>query len=195
MTLPPPIHTTRLTLIPSTAPLASASITDRRLFSTLLNAHIPDQWPPETLADVEPLFAQKLAENPLLAGWWGWYILATDPTLIPAHLNASQALVGSIGCTPPDPDGITFMGYSVLPAFEHRGIATEAAVAMTAWILAQPAIRTIHAETFEQHHASRRILDRCGFALSGPSPNDATAAESDRQGRGTLLRYAKTPSR
>ena len=180
---PPPIITPRLTLVPSTAPLAQAAIRDRQAFSALLGAHITHEWPPEVLADVEAFFAGKLAESPHLAGWFGWYGIATDRSLVD-----QDTLVASVGSMPPDNSGIAMFGYSVLPAFERRGIGTEAATAFVSWLRAQPGVQRLRADCFEGNVASIRIIQRCGLHTIGVSPDDATAPDSDRKGRGTLLR-------
>ncbi len=173
-------------LVPGTAELANAAISDGDRFAQLLHAHVTDQWPPEVLADVEQMFADRLNAEPERVGWYGWYIIAANTQLAPI-----DTLVGSIGCMPPANDGTVMFGYSVLPDFEGRGIATEAALAFVGWLIAQPGIALVRADSFERNLASCRILQRCGLSLVGTSPDDPTAPESDRKGRGTLLRFER----
>ncbi len=181
---PAPILTPRLTLVPSTAELARAAVTDHDQFAALLGAEVTEEWPPEVLGDVESIFADHLAAKPDLAGWYGWYAITRDE-----GLAKRPTLVASIGCMPADAGGMVMFGYSVLPAFERRGIAKEGVKAFLGWLSAQPGITLLRADSFERNHASRRILEHCGLTLIGVSPDDATAVESDRQGRGPLLRY------
>jgi RimJ/RimL family protein N-acetyltransferase len=141
------------------------------------------------LADVQGLFAQKLAEHPEQVGWWGWYMIAR-----PGQAGAVATLIGSVGAFPPDAHGRTRGGYSVLPSCEGHGFATEAAGAVFEWVLTQPGVRVLEATTFERHFASRRILEKLAFACLGVSPDDASAADSDRQGRGRLMLYRRVRS-
>ncbi|GMV27257.1 MAG: hypothetical protein AMXMBFR58_32880 [Phycisphaerae bacterium] len=186
MPTPTPLETPRLRIVPATAELSHAAISDRAAFAAQLGAVVTDQWPPEVLADVEAMFAGKLAEQPDMVGWWGWYIIARA-----GGLADRDTLVGSIGSSPPDDAGMTMFGYSVLPAFQGRGIGREAAVRFTGWLAEQRQVRLIRADSFEGNTASCRILDRCGLTRIGVSPDDASAPDSDRQGRGTLMRYER----
>ena len=45
------IVTARMRLVPATVALARAELTDRAEFARLLSAVVPDEWPPEILAD------------------------------------------------------------------------------------------------------------------------------------------------
>ena len=67
------IETARLKLMPATVALARAEIGDRGEFARLLGASVPDNWPPETLADALPLFLGWLEAAPDRVGWFGWY--------------------------------------------------------------------------------------------------------------------------
>jgi hypothetical protein len=109
------IETTRLKLIPATVALARAEIGDRGEFARLLGASVPDNWPPETAADVLPLFLGWLEAAPDRVGWFGWYALAAgaEPAL--------PVLVGGCGFLGPPRDGVAKMGYSVLPSSNGRG--------------------------------------------------------------------------
>src|SRR2546430_13713525 len=93
------IETTRLKLIPATVALARAEIGDRGEFARLLGAVVPDNWPPETLADALPLFLARLEAAPDRVGWFGWYALAAgDAAAVPV-------LVASGGFNGPPEDG------------------------------------------------------------------------------------------
>jgi ribosomal-protein-alanine N-acetyltransferase len=74
------IVTNRLEIVPVTLDLARAEIRDRARFSELLGATVPDNWPPETLADALGFFLDLLERNPSWSNWLGWYaLLRTDP--------------------------------------------------------------------------------------------------------------------
>lgn len=178
--------TPRLRLLVLTADSAAAAISDRDRFARLIDAVVPADWPPETLADVQGLMAEKLAADPGLAGWWGWYVIAR-----PGVVAESATLIGTVGCMRWGSENRPHFGYGLLPAYFRRGLASEAAVALIEWVMAQPGISRVDATTFERHDASIRILERCGFTCRGVSPDDATAADSDRQGRGRLMLYVR----
>ena len=180
------IPTPRLVLAALTPESSRASIRDRARLGELLNAHVPGTWPPETLADVEGMLADRLSERPTEVGWWGWYIVARAGVV-----GAAPTLIGSAGCSRWGPDGVPHFGYGILPEFYRRGFATEAARALIAWVMAQPGVSRVVATTFEHHTASVKILGKCGFTCMGVSPDDEKAAEADRQGRGRLLLFIR----
>lgn len=143
---------------------------------------MPPAWPPEVLLDVREYFAQTLEGHPEYQGWWSWYALQKSPRI----------LIGSGGFNgPPDEAGTVTVGYAVLPGFEGRGYASELAGGLVRRAFAVPTVKRIFATTFERHHASVRVLEKNGFIRNGVSSEDAAAAESDRQGRGRLMLYAK----
>jgi RimJ/RimL family protein N-acetyltransferase len=181
------LHTESLTLIASTPQTAQLAAHDPLAAGRMLDCDGWEEWPPETLADVQQFFADQLAAHPDQVGWWGWYVCAK-----PGILGPRAVVVGSAGaCLPGAIGPLALMGYSTLPKWEGRGFATQAARAIADWALTHPDVNALYAETFTDHHASRRILENAGFRLEGVSPNDSTAAESDRQGRGQLLRYRR----
>ena len=113
------IETARLTLVPATVALARAELGDRGEFARLLDAGVPDNWPPESAADALPLFLSWLEAAPDRVGWFGWYALARSADVGP------PVLVGGGGFLGPPQEGIVQIGYSLLPEFQRRGYATE----------------------------------------------------------------------
>lgn len=169
-----PIVTERLRLVPATLALARAELEDRDAFAALLDAHIPDAWPPQTVAEALPLFALWLQAAPACGGWFSWYALARHED------GAASVLVASGGFIGPPLDGEVAVGYAVLPQFEGRGYATEMAGALVDWALAQPRVERVIAETEWANPASVRVLSKLGFVRSG----NARAAEGLRFERG-----------
>ena len=184
--MPLELLTPRLRLIPFTAESSAAALANREEFSRIIDALIPSDWPPETLADVEEMMASKLAAKPEDAGWWGWYIITK-----PGVLSDQATLIGSAGCSKWGTEGHPHFGYGILPAFYQRGFTSEAASELIKWVMGQPGITRVDATTFERHTASIKILEKCGFEFHGVSPDDLKAAENDRQGRGRLVMYVK----
>lgn len=185
--MPQELPTPRLRLVPVSAPMADAAVNDLRRLKHLLNADVPDSWPPRDLADVQGLMADRLREDPTKAGWWGWYMIAR-PTIV----GERATLIGSLGCTRWGAEQRVQFGYGILPEFERRGLTSEAAETLIGWVFTQPGVDLVEATTFERHLASIRILERCGFECRGVSEQDATASEADRQGRGKLLVFERT---
>jgi [ribosomal protein S5]-alanine N-acetyltransferase len=170
------VTTQRLTLIAATAEIARADVADRARFGESLNAVIPPSWPTHDMKDVQELFAQMLETGRVEPGFGPWYMVMNG------------ALCGGLGCVGnPDAAGAVTIGYGVVPELEGRGIASEALAGLVEWLDKTDRVRTIQATTFERHFASVRILEKNGFTCRGVSPDDASAAESDRQGRGQLM--------
>jgi RimJ/RimL family protein N-acetyltransferase len=151
-------------LVPATVELARAEIGDRAAFARGLDAVVPENWPPEMVADALSFFLDLLERNPGWEGWLGWYAVA------------GETLVGSVGFKgPPDEEATVEIGYSVLPQFQGKGYATEMAAALIARAAATGQVRRVVAQTTEENAPSRRVLAKLGFVSTGPgSDPDST---------------------
>jgi RimJ/RimL family protein N-acetyltransferase len=157
------IVTARLKLVPATVAHVRAEIGDRVEFARLIQAEVPENWPPESAANALPLFLKRLTAAPDSAGWFGWYVLnQSDGVNLPV-------LVGSCGFMGPPRNGDVNIGYSVLPQFQRRGFATEAVGGLVQWALEKPAVNRIVAETEWANPASVRVLTKLGFTPAGPT--------------------------
>lgn len=65
---------------------------------------------------------------------------------------------------PPDEAGSVEIAYGVVPQFEGRGYATEAAEALLTFALADTRVAVVRAHTRSASNASARVLVKCGFA-------------------------------
>jgi RimJ/RimL family protein N-acetyltransferase len=157
------IETHRLKLIPATIALARAEITDRGELARLLSAQVPDNWPPEALADALPTFLGWLEAAPDCAGWFSWYAVAKGDGPAPPVLVASGGFMG------PPQDGTVEIGYSVLPQYEGQGYATEIVTGLARWAMEQPGVVRVAAETEWANPASVRVLLKAGFTCGGPA--------------------------
>ena len=144
------IETARLKLVPATVALARAEIGDRGEFARLLGAAVPDNWPPETLADALPSFLTALETTPNQIGWFAWYGLVKDGGA------AAAVLVASGGFKGPPGDGAVEIGYSVLPQFQGRGYAAEMVEGLLLWAMGQPGVARVVAETDWANRVSAR---------------------------------------
>jgi [ribosomal protein S5]-alanine N-acetyltransferase len=158
--MPNPIETSRLKLVPATVEHLRAEIGDRIAFSSLIDAVVPQEWPPETTVDALPLFLQWLEAAPDSAGWYGWYGLAQNES------KEGLTLIGGAGFLGPPEKGVVNLGYSVLPRFQGQGFATEMAARLIQWAFEDPAIIRIGAETEWANPASVRVLTKLGFLPS-----------------------------
>jgi RimJ/RimL family protein N-acetyltransferase len=69
-------------------------------------------------------------------------------------------------------NGVAELGYAIAAHVHGRGIASEAVAAMLELGRTVFGVRTVHAVVDERNAASIRLLERFGFALDGPYPDD-----------------------
>ena len=95
---------------------------------------------------------------------------------------ADELVIGSIGFTGPPVTvaGIpeTEIGYGLVPAVRRAGLATEAVAAMVA--AADGLSVRVRATVEVDNVASRRVLERCGFALAGRTADGLVLMRRDR---------------
>lgn len=152
------IETERLILAPSTEETVRAEQQDHQRLAVLLKAVVPEDWPPETLTDALPWFEEQLHLHPEAAGWYGWYaLLKTSEEGLPV-LAGGAGFKGA-----PDERGQVEIGYSVLPRFQKRGLASEMVLALTEWAFGQPGVRCVIAQTAPDNAPSIRVLQKAGF--------------------------------
>ena len=97
-------------------------------------------------------------------------------------------VIGSIGLLPdprtPD-DGATMMlGYWLAQEKWNRGYTTEAARAVVDWGFSRAGLARITTSHFLFNHASRRVIEKCGFRTCGIAPfptDDPNEPEQDVQ--------------
>jgi [ribosomal protein S5]-alanine N-acetyltransferase len=68
---------------------------------------------------------------------------------------------------PPTDEGMVEIAYGIVPKYEGRGYATEAARALVEYAVASGRVRTIWAHTLPQDNASTRVLLKCDFTMTG----------------------------
>jgi len=150
-------------LVASTAELVRAEIHDRPEFARLLGARVPSAWPTEEAADALPWFLERLEQaGPDGIGWHGFY------GVVVAGLDEAPVLVGGGGSLGPPVEGDVEIGYSVLPAYQRQGYATELMTAVVDWLGRDPRVARITAETAAGNVPSRRLLSNLGFHEAGP---------------------------
>jgi RimJ/RimL family protein N-acetyltransferase len=149
-------------LIPGTIQHLVAAIENQMLLGQMVGALIPDNWPQKALADVLPLFLEKLAANPEHYGWLVWLLILTDSE------PGGRILVGDAGFHgPPSNAGEIEIGYSILPQFRGNGYAFEAADGLIQYAFSHKNISRIISETSKDNLPSRRVLEKLGFCPIG----------------------------
>jgi [ribosomal protein S5]-alanine N-acetyltransferase len=113
----------------------------------------------EFLLQGSPDFLAQLQETAVPDPWrFGFAIVLTAESLV-------IGLCGFAG--PPDSDGSVEMAYSIAPAYQGKGYATEAATALIEFATSSKAVRAVCAHTLPESNASTRVLEKCGLKKSG----------------------------
>ena len=158
--------TPRLELRPGTASGLQAELRGRTDLERALAVPVPADWPPEFYdADAIRYMLAQLAERDD-AGPFGFYYLILRPGRLAVASGGS--LVGAGGFKgPPDEAGEVELGYSVLPAFQRVGLATEAVNAWVALAFCDPRVSAVVAQTLPALVPSTRVLEKAGFNCVG----------------------------
>lgn len=123
-----------------------------------LGVALPRDWPPEHHDAKTLRFFRDALSNPDAAGWWLHYVVVPD--------DVGSVLVASVGYKGPPSDGVVEIGYSVVPSWQRRGIATAACRVLIdeAW---RRGAHTVVAETLPDLQPSIGVLRKLGFAPTG----------------------------
>jgi ribosomal-protein-alanine N-acetyltransferase len=126
-----------------------------------VGARVPECWPPENWEPhVLQFLRDRFADDPTEVGWQRYIALLEE--------EGARTLIGTAGgFRRAERPGECEIGYSVLPEFQGRGYATEAARAFVAWVFAHADIETITAQTFPELTASIRVMEKCGMSFAG----------------------------
>lgn len=74
------------------------------------------------------------------------------------------------------------VGYSIMPAFQRLGLASEAVAALIDWAFSDPGVQLVTAETLPSLPASIRVLEKNGFQFLGAGSEEGVI----RYGRNRL---------
>jgi [ribosomal protein S5]-alanine N-acetyltransferase len=161
-----------LFIIATTPALLDAEDRGPGALAALLAVSTPKDWPPEFNDSNSRAWMRRLLTNhPGEAGYGAWYIVV------------ERRLVGICGYKgPPNAAGAVEIGYSVVAPEQRRGYATRAVGLLLARAFRDPRVTAVAAETLPSLIASRRVLERCGFALASRRTDEKL---------GEILRYVR----
>lgn len=97
-----------------------------------------------------------------------WSMCLANPDVLARAIVAEGELAGQISCFPMD--GRRCVGYWVAREWWGRGVATRA----LALLLQEVPLRPLHARAARSNGASIRVLERCGFVVTGYEWSEAT---------------------
>lgn len=142
-----------------------------------LTIQFSPEWPGVRLGLFPHLLRQMKAQG-----------LEADPGDFCVVLRETGDVVGQIGAkAPPDAAGAQEIGYGFNPSCWGKGYATEAVGALVAYLLTQPHVRSVTAQTALTNRPSERVLEKLGFTRIGSS-RDA------RHGELTVWQQTSEPS-
>ena len=64
-------------------------------------------------------------------------------------------------------DGIAEIGHGISEDYQNKCYATEAVKGVLEWAFSRSEVTAVEAETDPDNTASKRVLEKCGFALNG----------------------------
>lgn len=155
------IQTQRLDLVPGSVPTVRAALEDRERLGTLLDARVPETWPPELLDAASLEWVLRWLKEPGNEPQWGFYFVVLRGA-------DTRTLIGTVGYKGnPTPDGTVEIGYGIVEEYQRQGFATEAANGLIAYAFRAPAVTRVIAETLPEMEASKGVLVKCGFRFIG----------------------------
>ena len=151
------LRTPRLHLIAATSEVARAEVSDRSALARLLDARLPADWPPPLNDDESArFFLQHLTAHPSAVGWMIWYFVTVDE-------SGGRIAIGNGGFKGPPSDRAVEIGYSIVPAYQRRGFATEGVRALIAWAFSHDGVDRVVAQTLPESGPSQALLRSLGF--------------------------------
>jgi ribosomal-protein-alanine N-acetyltransferase len=109
--------------------------------------------------ELSPAWLARLRASPAADPWVHGFAVVD---------RESRSVIGSAGFKgPPDEQGVVEIAYGIVPGYQGRGYATEAAAALVAFAFGGRRVRLVRAHTLPSSNASTRVLAKCGFERIG----------------------------
>jgi RimJ/RimL family protein N-acetyltransferase len=142
----------RLRLVDGTLELLSAALEGRNVLERLLGVSVAEGW--EGFPEALPILRASYETAPERHMWGSLFFIELDVS----------TLVGFGGFKGlPSPDGVVEIGYAIAPAFQGRGLATDAVAQMVQRAFADASVRAVDAHTLGHDNPSTRVLEKSGF--------------------------------
>ena len=155
------IETARLKLIPCELKHFEAILNDQVKLQQLLGVNVFDNWfdfPGVAGIEAIQFSYDYLKANPDARGWWTYFFIhAKDNALVGIGGYAGKA----------DETGKVEIGYAIIPAYQHKGLATEAAGGLIDRAFSDAHVRRVEAHTRAEHNPSTRVLEKLRLANVG----------------------------
>jgi RimJ/RimL family protein N-acetyltransferase len=129
-----------------------------------VGAEIPTAWPPEHWEPHVYDFLEALYGRAPYAVAWTRYAVTR---------GATPTLIGTLGGFPRT-ETEAEVGYGILPLWQRQGLATEGLLALMEEMRRREDVQTFTAQTYPHLLASVRVLEKCGFALTGVGDEEGT---------------------
>ncbi|WP_048139174.1 MULTISPECIES: GNAT family N-acetyltransferase [unclassified Methanosarcina] len=155
-----------MSLVPATMKLCLLELHDRPAFASILNAHVPQEWPPDQITPevLEEFIGRMQARDRKI--WTFYWLMRQEGSKLPV-------LIGSGGFLAHE-NGTLELGYSMLSEYQNRGFATEAVRSMLQWAFSSLKKDCIIANTYPHLKASIRVLEKNGFLFKGDGLEEGT---------------------
>jgi [ribosomal protein S5]-alanine N-acetyltransferase len=148
-----PLYTARLTILPADSARLEALLSSPGAFTLVTGYRVADGFCPFDGVLATSLKAMRHASDHDRP-WW-------TPRLL--VLDSACEVIGVIRFKGPPGDNIVEVGYSVAPAHQACGFATEALCEIARHAIRFCNIRVIRAHTSPEPSASTRVLEKSGF--------------------------------
>lgn len=153
------LRTLRLELIAATSETVALELQDIPLFAAVLGVPVPSSWPaPLNDEGSQSWYLDLLQRDPDAAGWALWYLIRHDQ---------QRELVGVAGFKGRPLAGGCEIGYSILPACQGYGYATEALRELIRWAFTHDNVEHVTAETLPHLIDSIRVMEKGGMKFVG----------------------------
>lgn len=120
----------------------------------------------EAFIEAQTVEILKVAYTEMLNGClanpdqWDWYAIWMIELKDGTH-------IGELCFKGLSADGIAEIGYGISEEYQNKGYATEAVKGVLEWAFSRSEVTAVEAETDPDNTASKRVLEKCGFALNG----------------------------
>jgi ribosomal-protein-alanine N-acetyltransferase len=155
------IETPNLKLIPCELQHFEAILTGQKQLAQMLGVAVPEDWfnfPGIAGIEAIQFNYDYLKAHPEVLGWWTYLFIHPK----------DQALVGYGGFKGnANEAGMVEIGYAIRPAYQRRGLATEAAHGLIAYAFSHAPIKMVDAHTLPERNASAKVLEKAGMSYMG----------------------------